>query len=92
MVPTSSRAQDNFAVDFGRIVGSEAQCGLRYDQTRIQEVVSERVPADDLNFTYVFGAYSGMVADDIAKMTTSEKTVHCTAVERAARSLDILAK
>lgn len=96
LAPVQSAAQEpaktteGFGEEFGRLVGSEAGCGLTFKAAEVETVIRKNVAADDLQFTHVFSAYVSLTESRIEDMAATERLVHCTTAERNARALGLI--
>lgn len=70
----------------GTVIGSEAACGLSYDQAAIEAFIEKKVPADDMAFPSALDLMVGGTTAKIEDMSQSAKTAHCAQVRRIARS------
>jgi hypothetical protein len=78
------------AENLGPLLASEQFCGLSYDQGAISKYVSENVDAADLEFTQKLGLYTRLAAPNLAEMSASQKTAHCTQLMRVAKSFGFI--
>jgi hypothetical protein len=69
----------------GSVLGSENFCCLSYDQAAIKAFVEKYVSADDMNFANSVRALTLATKTQTEKMSISEKTAHCTQIERIAK-------
>jgi hypothetical protein len=85
-----AKTTDDFGAEFGRLVGSEARCALRFKADAVEAVIRQNVAADDLQFANIFSAYASLTDGRIEDMTATERLVHCTTAERNARALGLI--
>jgi hypothetical protein len=83
---TSVRAEDsmNIALELGTAIGSEAACGLTYDQRAIERFINEHVNASDMSFPSTLNMMTMGTKVQIEQMSKSSLTAHCTQVRRIA--------
>ena len=74
------------AHELGSVLASEAACGLTYDQDAIAAFIEKKVPADDMGFPSSLNMMTVGSEAQIADMSTSAKTAHCTQIRRIAKS------
>ncbi|WP_247653367.1 signal recognition particle [Pannonibacter phragmitetus] len=72
------------------VLGSEAACGLTYDQEAISAYIDKAIPADDMSFTSNLNMFVSATEFQLQGMSTSAKTAHCTQVRRVAKSFGFL--
>lgn len=72
--------------DLGHVIGSEAACGLKYDQAAIRAFVNARVRADDMRFSEYLDNGVWGVSAELKKMSESQKAAHCEQVRRVAKT------
>jgi hypothetical protein len=80
----------DFAVEFGGLVGSEAECGLSFKSAAVEQAIRQNVAPGDLEFNGIFGAYVSLGDYSVSKMGSTEKRAHCTTAERNARALGLI--
>lgn len=73
------------ATQLSTILGSEAFCGLTYDQAAIQAYVDAAVAPDDLAFAGNLNLMTLGQRGMNDSMSPSQKTAHCAAVIKTAR-------
>lgn len=96
LVAAPAAAQDFEAAEtarnMGRLIGSEAYCGLTYDQAAIDAWVKKAMDPGDLKFTgHVEMGILGESYDQEDR-SDSAKTAHCAAVRRSATHLGLIAE
>lgn len=74
------------ANELGSVLASEEACGLTFDQDAISAFIEKRVPADDMAFPSSLNMMVMGSEAQIADMSTSAKTAHCTQIRRIAKS------
>lgn len=74
------------ADDLGTVIGSEAFCGLAFDQDAIAAWIAERVPAERMDFPSKLQLSIIGQSGFNAEMSESAKTAHCAAVARIAKA------
>lgn len=89
-IGSAAAAYDPFPSDFGKLLGTEARCGLTFDQGVISALVDEKMRAGDLAFSGIVTAYASMSDEGLESATDSEKTVICRAAAVNAKALGIL--
>lgn len=84
----------NFEVANGlaSVLGSEQACGLKYDQSAIERYVAKKVGADDMSFPLLLKSITEGVKAQIAGMSQSELTAHCTQICRTAKYYGFVAE
>ena len=81
-----TRATDqSLYYDLGTVIGSEASCGLTYDQDAIRAFIEKHVSPGDMEFIGDLDMRVSNVESEIEHMPVSQKTAHCTQVTRAAK-------
>lgn len=84
----NAQGNDSFqiALELGTVLGSEAACGLSYDQAAIEAFIDDRIAADDMSFPSTLNTMTGGTEFEIAEMSPSSKTAHCRQIRRIAES------
>lgn len=73
------------ASDLGTVIGSEALCGLSYDQAAIAAYIDANAPADDMGFAGTMTMMAQAAEMNNANLSPSARTAHCAAVAKSAR-------
>lgn len=89
-IGSAAAAYDPFPSDFGELLGTEARCGLTFDQDVIAALVDEKMQAGDLAFSGIVTAYASISDGRLQTATDSAKTVICRAAATNAKALGIL--
>jgi hypothetical protein len=74
------------ATALGSVLASEKACGLSYDQAAIAAYIEDNVSAEDMSFTSTLQMMTAGQEMQIADLSPSSKTAHCTQVARVAKS------
>ena len=82
----ASRSAVSLASDLGSVLASESICGLTYDQAAIGAWIEKEVPAEAMDFPSSLQTMTRGYGRQFQNMGASEKTAHCTAVKRIAKS------
>lgn len=76
----------SLANELGTVIGSEAACGLTFDQGAIAAFIEDEVAADDMGFASTLTMMVQGQEYMIEEMSKSARTAHCTQVARVAKS------
>jgi hypothetical protein len=84
---TSARGDDSdeIASQLGTLIGSEAACGLTYDQDAIERFINEHVKPSDMSFPSMLDLMTGGTQYEIKRMSESALTAHCAQIRRIAK-------
>jgi hypothetical protein len=82
----ASAYDQNLTLNLGTVLGSEEFCGLAYDQKAIEAFIDKNVAADDMGFAAELNSMASGTKYQNKEMTPSEKTAHCTQIQRVAKS------
>ena len=88
--PAAADELRDFTEAFGELLGSEAFCGLSYDQAVIAALIDKNVPAGALKFPGNLRYETTITGYSIKEMSPSAKTAHCTAVTNPARAIKLI--
>lgn len=87
---SSIACADSYTVakQLGSVLAAEKFCEMTFNTDAISTFITNKVAADDMDFTsnidlVIFGA-----KDDQEKMGTTQKIVHCTQMKRVAKHLN----
>ncbi len=88
----SAQSLDTFqlANDLGSVLGSEAACGLQFDQSAISAFIETKVKADDMSFASTLQTMVMGHEHQLQQMSVSAKTAHCTQIARVAKSYNFI--
>lgn len=91
-VAVDARAASSLQTAFqiGDLIGSEAGCGLAFDQGAIQRFIESKVSDADMDFTGSMNSHANAVAYRLQSFSASQKTAHCTQVKRVAKKYGFL--
>ncbi|PHP66528.1 signal recognition particle [Zhengella mangrovi] len=87
--PSSAGSLD-VAQNLGTVIGSEEACGFSFDQSAIAAFIETNVAADDMEFMSNMNLFVSGTVRETEQFTQSQKTAHCTQIERVARSFGFL--
>lgn len=87
LLPPAANAADSMilANELGNILASETPCDLSYDQAAIEKFINSKVKEDDMSFPGMLNLMTNGAERQIANMSPSAKTAHCTQVKRVAK-------
>ena len=80
----------NLSLQLGTLLGSEAFCGLTFDQSAIQAFIEKNVSADDMQFAAELETMTSGTQYENEQMSASAKIARWTQVRRVARSYGFL--
>lgn len=92
MTSPSVANSGDLAEKLALLFASEKFCAFKYNQNNIKKYIKQNISEDDIRFPQElkFRLHSAKISLKMYK--TSEKTAHCTQVERIARKLKFITK
>jgi len=81
---------DDFTTGMADLLAGESYCGLSYDQDALAALIASKVPADDMGWTQMLAGIKFLSGERLKRFTPSEKTVHCTQLNRLAQSFGLV--
>lgn len=81
---------DDFTTGMAELLAGESYCGLAYDQEALAALIARKVPADDMGWTQTLAGNRFLSGERLKRFTPSEKTVHCTQLNRLAHAFGLL--
>jgi hypothetical protein len=79
-----------FAIELGMLVAWEKHCKLTYSKQAIEDLISRKVPPDNLEFVTLFSAISESQKRRLNSPSSIEQATICFQIERSAKANGLL--